>query len=192
MARPIRFVLMASSLFVFWLLLSGHGESWLVLSGAVFAIVITAFCAAKGIVDGEGFPIEKLPRALVYWPWLVVQMALSALRVARLIVDPKLPISPTMVRVHAKQRSTVGLTTYANSITLTPGTISVEVSERGRAVWVHCITRENAEGFADDPMNDRVAWMDGVAEPGEAETVLPIPGAVAAVGEHAAGPEFGR
>jgi multisubunit Na+/H+ antiporter MnhE subunit len=54
----------------------------------------------------------------------------------------------------------VGLTTYANSITLTPGTISVEVSEQGRAVWVHCITRENAEGFDHDEMNDRVAWMD--------------------------------
>ena len=71
-----------------------------------------------------------------------------------------------MVKVDTLQDSAVGLTTYANSITLTPGTISVEVSERGKAIWVHAITRENAAGFADDEMNRRVAWMDGVAENG--------------------------
>ena len=174
-AGPMRLVLMALTLFAFWLLLSGHYTLWLTASGAVLAVLVTLFSAYKGIVDEEGFPIEKLPRALVYWPWLGLQMARSALNVARLIVDPKLPISPTMVRVRAKQRTAVGLTTYANSITLTPGTISVEVSERGRAVWVHCITRENAEGFTDDAMNDRVAWMDGVSEPEEDEAQIAAP-----------------
>ena len=169
----MRFVLMALTLFGFWLLLSGQYKLWFIASGAVLAIAVTAFSAAKGLVDDEGFPIEELPRALPYWLWLGGQMALSALRVARLIVDPRLPISPTMVRVKAKERSPVGITTYANSITLTPGTISVEVSERGRAIWVHCITRENAEGFTDDAMNDWVAWMDEVEEPEESEVVLP-------------------
>jgi multicomponent Na+:H+ antiporter subunit E len=89
-------------------------------------------------------------------------MVLSGLNVSKLILHPRLPISPTMVKVDAQQKSAVGLTTYANSITLTPGTISVEVSERGKAIWVHAITRENAEGFADDEMNRWVAWMDRV------------------------------
>ena len=68
--------------------------------------------------------------------------------------------------VDALPQSAVGLTTYANSLTLTPGTISVEVSEKGSAVWVHAITKENADGFADDEMNRKVAWMDGVQGPG--------------------------
>ena len=156
----IRLILISLALFAYWLLLSGHYEPWFVVSGAVLTVASVAFCLMKGVTDDEGFPVEKLPRGLVYWPWLGWQMVLSALNVSRIILDPKLPISPTMVKVAAKERTAVGLTTYANSITLTPGTISVEVSERGKAVWVHCITRENAQGFEDDPMNDRVAWMD--------------------------------
>jgi multicomponent Na+:H+ antiporter subunit E len=157
----MRLALISVTLFAYWLLLSGHYEMWLVVSGAVLSVLVVAFCLFKGITDEEGFPIEKLPRALVYWPWLGWQMVLSALNVSRLILDPKLPITPHLVKVRALQKSAVGLTTYANSITLTPGTISVEVSEREKAIWVHAITKENADGFADDKMNRWVAWMDG-------------------------------
>ncbi len=157
----MRLVMISATLFAYWLLLSGHSETWLVVSGAVLSVLVGAFCLFTGITDEEGFPIEKVPRALLYWPWLGWQIVLSALNVTKLILNPRLPISPTMVKVDALQKSAVGLTIYANSITLTPGTISVEVSEQGKAIWVHAITRENAEGFADDEMNRRVAWMDG-------------------------------
>ena len=161
-AEPeMRLVLISVTLFGYWLLLSGHYDTWLVASGAVLSVAVVAFSLFKGITDEEGFPIEKLPRGLIYWPWLGWQMILSALNVSRLILDTKLPISPTMVKVDTLQKSAVGITIYANSITLTPGTISVEVSEKGGAIWVHAITRENAEGFADDQMNRMAAWMDG-------------------------------
>lgn len=160
----IRLVLISVTLYAYWLLLSGHYEPWFVISGAVLTVAVVGFSLFKGITDEEGFPVEKLPRGLVYWPWLGVQMTLSALNVSRIILDPKLPISPTMVKVGAKEETAVGLTIYANSITLTPGTISVEVSARDKSVWVHAITRENAEGLGDDEMNARVAWMDGVEE----------------------------
>jgi multicomponent Na+:H+ antiporter subunit E len=162
----LRLVLISLTLFGYWLLLSGHYTPFLMAAGAISSLAVVGFCLRKGITDEEGFPIEKLPRALVYWPWLGWQMVLSALNVTKLIIDPKLPISPTMVKVKALQDSAVGLTTYANSITLTPGTISVEVSERGNLIWVHSITREGAEGFADDEMNRRVAWMDGAETKG--------------------------
>ena len=162
----MRLALISVTLFSYWLLLSGHYETWLVVSGGILSILVVGFCLFKGITDEEGFPIEKLPRALVYWPWLAWQIILSALNVTRLILSPKLPISPSMVKVDAQQKTAVGLTTYANSITLTPGTISVEISEKGKTIWVHAITRENAAGFADDEMNRKVAWMDGVAPDG--------------------------
>ena len=161
----MRLVLISATLFAYWLLLSGHYNLWLVASGAVLSVLVVAFCLFKGLTDAEGFPIEKLPRALIYWPWLGWQMVLSALNVTKLILNPRLPISPTMVKVNTLQRSAVGLTTYANSITMTPGTISVEVSEQGKTIWVHAITLENAAGFADDEMNRQVAWMDGVDKP---------------------------
>ncbi len=149
------------TLYVYWLVLSGNYALWLLVSGAVVTVAVVFFSWAKGIIDAEGFPVERIGGGLAYWPWLAWQIVLSALNVTRLILNPRLPITPTMVRVSAKQASSVGLTTYANSITLTPGTISVELSERAHAIWVHAITRDGADGFQDDPMNERVRSFEG-------------------------------
>ncbi len=157
----MRLLLIAAALFAYWLVLSGHYMPWLVISGGVLSIAVLAFCWGKGVSDAEGFPFELIPRGFTYWPWLLGQIVRSALNVTRIILDRRLPISPTMVKVDTESETAVGITTYANSITLTPGTISVEVSERGRAIWVHALEREGAEGFADDEMNRRVAWMEG-------------------------------
>ncbi|MDT8345595.1 MAG: Na+/H+ antiporter subunit E [Thermohalobaculum sp.] len=165
----MRLILIALTLFGYWMLLSGHDELWLVASGGVLSVAVVLFLLFKDIIDVESFPIERLPRAMIYWPWLGWQMILSALNVSRIILDPRLPISPTMVKVRSDAVTAVGITTYANSITLTPGTISVEVSEAGRAIWVHAITREGAAGFADDPMNHWVGWFDGARAPRQAE-----------------------
>ncbi|MEM1346099.1 MAG: Na+/H+ antiporter subunit E [Pseudomonadota bacterium] len=174
MSAGLRLGLIAGTLYAFWLLLSGNYQAWLVLSGLGASVLVVWFCLKKGVVDGEGFPVEDLPRALSYWPWLIGQIVLSSLAVTRLILNPKLPISPTMVAVEApKGASSVGLTTYANSITLTPGTISVEVGERAETVWVHAITQDGAAGLENDPMKDWVAWMDGGEWPGE--KALPAP-----------------
>ena len=157
----MRLVLMFAALFAYWLLLSGHYETWMVVSGGVLCALVVAFCMIKGIADEEGFPIALVFHGLVYWPWLLWQIVLSGLRVTRLILDPKLPISPKIVRVNAEQKTAVGLVTYANSITLTPGTISIEASERERQIWVHAIEQSGADGFEDDPMNGWVAWFEG-------------------------------
>lgn len=157
----IRILTISIVLFAFWLLLSGNYKAWLVASGAGAAVLVAIYTGANRIIDREGFPAEKLPRASLYWLWLFKEIVLSAINVARIIVNPKLPISPTMVRVEAQQKTAVGIVTYANSITLTPGTISVEVGERAHRIWVHAITKENAAGFAEDEMNARVAAMEG-------------------------------
>ena len=155
-----RLVLIAVVLFAYWLALSGHYMPWLVISGAVISVAIVAFCWAKGITDAEGFPIGLANRGLFYWPWLVIQIVRSGLRVTRLILDPKRPISPTLVRVQARQTTAVGLVTYANSTTLTPGTISIEASEKTSTIWVHALERSSADGFQDDEMNAQVAWFE--------------------------------
>ena len=157
----MRLILLFVVLFAYWLLLSGHYDLWFIASGAVLSAAVVAFSWRKGVIDGEGFPIALVGRGLVYWPWLLWQIVVSALRVTRLIIDPRLPISPTLVRVDALQKTPVGLVSYANSITLTPGTISIEASEKAGCIWVHAIERAGAEGFADDEMNRKVAWFEG-------------------------------
>lgn len=156
----MRLILIVLVVYLFWLALSGHYDLWFVVSGLLLSLAVVAFCWSQGITDPEGFPIGLLTRAVLYWPWLALQILKSGLRVTRIILDPRLPITPTLVRVDAMQRTAVGLTTYGNSITLTPGTLTLEASERGRALWVHALERSSAEGFSDDEMNRRVAWFE--------------------------------
>lgn len=154
---------MAATLFLFWLALSGHYTPFLIGSGLVVALAVTALGLRVGYADNEGHPVDYLLNGFIYWPWLVVEIAKSAVGVARVIVDPRLPISPRLIRAKASQRTAVGIATYANSITLTPGTITVDVNRRDREFLVHALTAESAAGVADGAMDDRVSVFEGRA-----------------------------
>ena len=142
-------------LFAFWLLLSGFFTAFLMVAGAASALGVVLFSRRMDIVDHEGHPVHLAPRALlVYWPWLIKQIVKSAWQVATIILRPSLPISPVLVRIRSTQKTDVGRTTFANSITLTPGTISVEV---GRDEFlVHALTRDHARELEAGEMDRRV------------------------------------
>jgi multicomponent Na+:H+ antiporter subunit E len=146
---------------LFWLGLSGHYTPFLVVSGLVTAIVVAFLGLRSGYADEEGHPVDYIQNGLLYWPWLAWEIAKSSLSVARIIVDPKLPISPRLVRIKASQRTAVGITTFANSITLTPGTITVEVDRRNHEFLIHALTRESAAGVQDGVMDRRVSSFEG-------------------------------
>jgi multicomponent Na+:H+ antiporter subunit E len=109
--------------------------------------------------DGEGVPLELLPRTVAYYPWLVIEIAKSAWGVTRVILHPALPISPCMTTVHASQTTPAGLATYANSITLTPGTITAGVN--GNYLTVHTLVREGAVDLEAGEMDRRVTQFEG-------------------------------
>ncbi len=147
------------ALFAFWLLLSGFFTAFLMVAGAVTALAVVLFSRRMDIVDHEGHPVQLAPRALlVYWPWLVKEIVKSAWQVSTIILQPSLPISPTLVRVRTTQKTDVGRTTFANSITLTPGTISVEVGRD--EILVHALTRGSAEVLAKGEMDRRVTEFE--------------------------------
>lgn len=146
-------------LFVFWLLLSGYFTVFLVTMGALSAVAIVLLGRRMEVIDHEGHPIQMGWRVLGYWPWLVKEIVKSAWDVARIIVDPRLPISPRLVRAKTSQKTAVGVVTYANSITLTPGTISVDV--RKGEILVHALTRASADGLLEGEMDRRVTRVEG-------------------------------
>lgn len=146
------------SLFVFWLLLSGMYTPFLVAAGAGAAFGVYLLARRMDVIDHEGFPIHLGWRVLTYWPWLVKEIAKSGWDVTRRILDPRLPISPTLAEFAPTQRTDLGLVVHANSITLTPGTIAVEVAP-GRFL-VHALTRENAAGLAGSEMDRRCTEME--------------------------------
>ena len=149
---------LAASLFVFWLLLSGIYTPFLMLSGLVASIAVALLAQRMELADREGHPIHLGLAALAYWPWLVKEIAKSGWQVTRIILDPRLPISPTFVRFKPSQASSVALATHANSITLTPGTITVDAEHD--SFLVHALTREGAQAVVDSEMDRRASRMD--------------------------------
>lgn len=147
------------TLFVFWLLLSGIYTPFLVTAGFASALVVALLARKMGLWDREGFPAHLLGRVLFsYWPWLIVEIMKSAWAVTKCILSPRLPISPTLVEFAPTQKTDLGLVIHANSITLTPGTISVEVAP-GRFL-VHALTREGAAGLDGSEMDRRCTALE--------------------------------
>jgi multicomponent Na+:H+ antiporter subunit E len=157
----MRYLSLAGFLFAFWIALSGHYTPMLVSAGLASSIVCVLAAIRMRAADAEGHPIEVFRGAVSYFPWLVVEIAKSAWAVTKIILHPKLPISPTMTAVRASQRSRVGVATYANSITLTPGTITVGVD--GNKLTVHALVREGALDLEAGEMDRRVCKFEGTA-----------------------------
>lgn len=147
-------------LYAFWLLLSGFFTAFLMTAGALSALAVVAFARRMDVIDREGHPAHLgIPALISYWPWLGREIFKSCWDVTKRILDPALPISPTLTRFVPSQKSDLGLVIHANSITLTPGTISVEVAPG--EFLVHALTREGAASLADSEMDRRVTALEG-------------------------------
>lgn len=146
------------SLFAFWLLLSGHYTVFLVTAGIGSALAVLLAGRRMEVVDREGVPIDLWRALFFYWPWLLWQIVKSAWEVSLIILNPRLPISPTVVRFRPSQRSVSGLVTHANSITLTPGTITIDAT--AGEFLVHGLTERGAQGAVDSEMDRRLRRLE--------------------------------
>ena len=111
------------------------------------------------VIDHEGHPIHLSFKALYFWPWLIWQIILSNIEVAKRVLLPGYNVSPNIILVPAKQKTDLGKVIYANSITLTPGTISLELEHD--EILVHALTHGGADDLAGGEMHDRVVKMEG-------------------------------
>lgn len=143
----------------FWLALSGFFKPLLLTLGAVSCLLVTWITLRKSLIQ------EKNALVRIHWVnwcryqlWLVGQIAKASIDVASRIVDPRLPISPTVDKVPA-DLSDLGKVIYANSITLTPGTVSINVTEDG-GIIVHSLTRAGIEQLKEGEMYRRVKSLE--------------------------------
>jgi multicomponent Na+:H+ antiporter subunit E len=155
----LRLISALATLYGFWLLLSGYFTGFLMSAGLVSALVVVWFARRMDVIDAEGHPVHLGWRIVAYWMWLSKEIVKSAWDVSRIIVDPRLPISPTIVTFKPSQRTSVGLVVHANSITLTPGTITIEA--RPGEFLVHALTRAGADGVITGDMDRRVTACEG-------------------------------
>lgn len=149
---------LGSALFGFWLALSGHYTP-LVTSFGVLSVVLVVYLSERmDVLDQEGVPYHMVPRLLFYVPWLLKEIFIANLVVAKVILDPELPISPRMVRFHGTQDTDAGRALYANSITLTPGTITTGVE--GHDFQVHALRAADLETDEEQEMDVRCTWVE--------------------------------
>ena len=155
----MRNVLRTMGLFVLWVALSGHLEPFLLSVGLLASLLVSVVTGRMRTVDPKPPAILPGLPMLTYLPWLIVQVIRSNLDMARRILSPSLPISPCVVEVRASQRTALGRATYANSITLTPGTVSIDLE--GDTIRVHAIGRAQAEEVRSGAMDRRVSAAEG-------------------------------
>lgn len=144
MRKAVYATLLALALIAMWAVLSDKLYKPLIVSFGAFGIVFAvAMSFRMGLIDEESAPFPRLPQFLSYWGWLGDQIVRSNVYVLKAVMRPKLDIHPVMTRVPVKLHSDLARATFANSITLTPGTVTVEVEETG--FLVHGLSAELVE-----------------------------------------------
>lgn len=152
-------IVMGLSLFGLWLMLSGYFDPLLLSLGVASCALTVAVAWRMRLIDEESVPLQlPLLRLLAYWSWLGREITRANIAVARLILSPKMPINQHLLYVPTSQKTDMGRVVYANSITLTPGTITVE-TEPGRFL-VHALTDAAADMDALADMDGRVTGTE--------------------------------
>lgn len=145
---------------VFWALLSGQfHNSFLIAAGVLCITFIVWMSRRMGILDDEGVPARFYPRALIYLPWLAWQVVLANWDVFKRVWSPRLSIDPRMTRIAYSTRHPFVTTTYANSITLTPGTVTVLVDDTH--MLIHCIAQEAEDDVVSGSMERHCKRLEG-------------------------------
>lgn len=98
-------------------------------------------------------------RPILYIPWLLWEIVKSNLAIARVILSPSMPIQPKLIRVTATQKTELGKVIHANSITLTPGTTTLDV--RDDTLLVHALTDSSAQGALSGVIDRKVSALEG-------------------------------
>jgi multicomponent Na+:H+ antiporter subunit E len=131
-----------------------------ILFGVLSTLLVVVLAARADLIDREIQPVLLKPSVLLYWFWLGREIIKSNIDVARRILSPGLPISPNIFTVRASQKTELGRVTYANSITLVPGTVTVDVDEE--VFTVHALTQAAAADLKRGEMDRRVCNVEDI------------------------------
>ena len=150
----MHYLFIATSLYAIWLLLSGHYLPLLLALGGLSVLIAVTILRRMDKVDGEPIALGPGLKLLHYAGWLSWQVILSNIDVARRIWDPDLPIQPSWQKLDTKVTTTLEKTLYANSITLTPGTLTTDIGDDH--FMIHSLTQAGMEDLRKGEMQRRI------------------------------------
>ena len=152
-------VWLALILAVFWIINSGHFDFLLLSLGVLSVAIVIVVNQRMTRAGGEHHPtIISSPSLPLYIAWLMKEIVKSNMEVIRCIWQREPAIQPQVIKVKASQRSDLFKVLYANSITLTPGTVTIEIEDD--EFTVHALTQSSREGLESGEMNDRVRRLE--------------------------------
>jgi multicomponent Na+:H+ antiporter subunit E len=149
----ILFVLLIAA----WVLWSGYLKPLLLGLGALSCVLTVWIVRRMGYFDDETFAFHYDWRLLGFWAWLGREVVISSVEVARVVLRRRIDVEPKVVNVDGSGLEPVDLALLGNSITLTPGTLTLDVNE-GRLL-VHALTPEGAAALQRGEMQRRVAAL---------------------------------
>lgn len=156
-SRKLRILFFLASLAVTWLVWSGFLKP-LLLGLGVLSLWLTFLISRRmGYFDNDMLAPRFGLRLLGYWGWLGREIFRSSLDVTKIVLNPKMPISPQEVTITASTENLMDQVILANSITLTPGTLTLDLHEG--VIKVHCLTEDGAKQLLDGEMNRRVTEL---------------------------------
>ena len=140
-----------------WLLLSGHYDPLLLTLGVLSCITCLYVTWKAKFIDEEGLPLHLLIRLPIYTLWLFKEIIKANIDTAKIIIfnNP----DPQNFRVKSSQKTEAGKVTYANSITLTPGTVTTVLD--GDILEVHALSSDMADDVKSGAMDKKVSWLEG-------------------------------
>jgi len=154
-----RSVVLLLFLFCVWLLWSGLYKPLLLGLGALSCLLTFYITRRMGYVDIDVFALRFSYRLIAYWGWLGKEIVLSSIEVARVVLDPKLPISPQIIEIKSTADRAVDQAILGNSITLTPGSLALDVHDG--VLKIHTLTGRDADALKSGEMDRRVAALRG-------------------------------
>lgn len=152
-----RMLVLFVSLVAAWLLWSGLYKPLLLSLGVVSCLLTFWLVRRMGYFEGELFALRFSLRLLKFWYWLGGQIIRSSIDVTRIVFDPKLPISPRVFELRASSDHAFDQVVLGNSITLTPGTLTIDLDDG--VLQVHALTEAGARELAEGEMDRRVTGL---------------------------------
>lgn len=150
---------MSLTLAALWLLNSGHYNALLLALGCISIALVVWIGNKMDVVDNESQPINITFHMPLYWLWLLKEVVISNIDVVKRVwIGPK-SIDPQVATIKISQQTDMGRVIYANSITLTPGTVTLDLQKD--SVTVHALTPEGIKALEDGEMDRRVKKVEG-------------------------------